>query len=161
MRVPSGVTGVAVMAPSKRDVAAVIILITLVLLVNPVLKAVSGTDTPLAVVRGSSMLPLLREGDVVVLEKKGPDQIEVNDIIVYRSLKGHLIIHRVIDVKEIGGVTYYVTKGDNNPTDDSYLYEYPRGKGVTYDRIVGVVWSPFGMPFKIPYLGAVTLFLRT
>ncbi len=144
----------------RKDLAVIAVVMLIVVSVNPLLKIASGTDTPLAVVRGISMLPLLREGDVVILEKKPIEEISVGNIIVYRSVKGHLIIHRVVEIKEIDGVTYFVTKGDNNPRDDSYLYEYPRGRGVTYDRVVGVVWSPFGLPFKIPYVGAVTLLIR-
>jgi len=116
--------------------------------------------TPMAVVTGSSMLPLLREGDLVFVLKKAPGEIKEGDVIVYRSLRGHLIVHRVVGVIVQDGRYEYVTKGDNNPYDDSFLGEFISGHGVPYERVVGVVASPFGAVLKIPYAGYITLLVR-
>ena len=144
---------------SKSDIVFISIVIVTLFLIHPVLVIVSGTSTPMAVVRGSSMLPLLRRGDVVFLVHKKPGEIHVGNIIVYRSLRDHLIIHRVIAIIKYNGGYEYVTKGDNNPRDDSFLFEYPPGRGVSYDRVIGVVLSVDGKAFKIPYLGALALML--
>ncbi len=144
----------------KKDLLYLVAFIVAILMINPVLQVVSGTSTPLAVVRGTSMLPLLREGDIVFLIHKDPEEIKVGDVIVYRSLRGHLIIHRVIEIIRVGGELEFVTKGDNNPRDDSFLFEFPPGRGVTFDRIVGVVWEPKDMILKIPYIGVITLIVK-
>ncbi len=141
----------------KSDVILIVVVLVISVSLHPLLVSLSGTRFPLAVVRGHSMLPLLREGDIVFLVHRGPQDIRVGDIVVYRSLRGHLIIHRVIAIIKYGNEYEYVTKGDNNPRDDSFLFEYPPGRGVPYDRVIGVVWEIKGVPFKIPYLGAVTL----
>ncbi len=144
---------------NRMDLLLLVALVLVVLAVNPILKIVTGVDTPLAVVRGCSMYPLLRQGDLVIIVHKDPDDIRVGDIIVYRSLKGHLIIHRVVAIIKVNGKYEYVTKGDHNPHDDSYLFEYPEGRGVPYSRVIGVVWRPFGVDFKIPYVGYLALLL--
>ena len=146
---------------TKTDVILLILLLTAVILVNPILRAATGVKTPLAVVRGTSMLPLFKKGDIVVIVKKPPNEIRPGDVVVYRSIHGNrLIIHRVIEVLKINGEYEYVTKGDNNPYDDSFLFEYPQGGGVPYYRIVGVVWRPFNMDFKIPLIGALALLFK-
>ncbi|MGN0634348.1 MAG: S24/S26 family peptidase [Oscillospiraceae bacterium] len=74
--------------------------------------------------RGTSMLPLIREGkDSVVLVKKN---IKPGDIVLYRRKNGEFVLHRV--VKESGGV--YVMCGDNQLTCES---------GITSDMTIAAV----------------------
>jgi len=146
---------------SKKAVALMLLALVLILaLASLSFKEVYGASVSLAVVRGSSMKPLLHEGDIVFVVHKSPSEIKVGDIVVYRSVRGHLIIHRVITVLNVSGHLEYVTKGDNNPYDDSFLNEFSRGRGVTFERVIGVVWAPHGMVFKIPFIGYITLLLR-
>ena len=147
-------------ASKKAKTLLLLVLVSIAVLVNLSFKELSNTSIPLAVVRGGSMKPLLHEGDIIFVIRKNPNEIKVGDIIVYRSVRGHLIIHRVVKVLNVSGHLEYVTKGDNNPYDDSFLNEFSRGRGVTFDRIVGVVWAPHGMVFKIPFIGYITLMLR-
>ncbi|AFH42367.1 signal peptidase I [Fervidicoccus fontis] len=145
----------------KSDMIFIIVLIILVISIRPALSEATGLSNPVAVVKGTSMLPLLKEGDIVFLIHKSPDQIKVGDIVVYERLGGGYIIHRVVAIENISGVVYYTTKGDNNPIDDSALGQFPSGLGITYDRIIGVVWSPDNRTFVIPYLGYVTIFIES
>ena len=51
----------------------------------------------------------------------GGDDVEVGDIVAYRSgarLLYTTVIHRVIDIYEEDGVTFYIFKGDNNAERD-------------------------------------------
>lgn len=114
-------------------------------------------DVPVAIVKGSSMLPLLREGDIVFIAKAKPDEIAVGDIIVYMG-GNRLIVHRVVNVKVSGGNYYYVTRGDNNPFEDIQYFE--GGLGIPYSRVVGKVVSLNGLVFKVPYIGSFSLVLR-
>lgn len=67
----------------------------------------------------ASMEPTIKTGDYVIFYKISYDEVEVGDIIVYKSkasdTNGMFIIHRVIEIKE----GYLVTKGDNNALADS------------------------------------------
>ncbi|MEB3759671.1 MAG: signal peptidase I [Desulfurococcales archaeon] len=112
----------------------------------------------LAIVEGISMEPLLHTGDVVLIKKEAPDQINVGDIVVYSSGTKY-IIHRVIEIKKIDGKYCYVVKGDNNPMPDPGFPEC-HGLGIPYDAIVGVVQEVDGSPVKIPYVGGLSLLVR-
>jgi signal peptidase I len=68
-------------------------------------------------VDGTSMLPTLEGGDLVVIQGVQMSEIHVGDIIVYNSLcstTDQSVIHRVVNITSNG----LVTKGDNNPRND-------------------------------------------
>jgi len=68
-------------------------------------------------VDGTSMLPTLEGGDLVVIQSVPIDQIHVGDIVVYNgycSALGESVVHRVVNVTAQG----LITKGDNNPETD-------------------------------------------
>ncbi len=76
---------------------------------------------------GNSMNPFLKEGDVVVIEKK-QERLSLWDVAFYvREEK--LLLHRVVGIEEGG----YLIRGDNTDTE-----EYVEGKdvlGVMVERI--------------------------
>ncbi|MEM4717388.1 MAG: signal peptidase I [Desulfurococcaceae archaeon] len=127
---------------------AIIIFIYYSYLVSPVI----------AVVKGESMLPLFREGDLVFINKVKPDEVKVGDIIVYSTRGGSLIIHRVIEVVVEDNTYYYVTKGDNNTFPDFIYFE--NGKGIPYTRVVGKILTIGDNAVKIPYIGHLALIFR-
>ena len=58
--------------------------------------------------KGTSMMPLLREGkDSVLLVS--PDNVKKNDIVLYRRASGQFVMHRVIKIKG----DEYIMCGDN------------------------------------------------
>ncbi len=111
-----------------------------------------GTTTPLVVVTSESMVPTLQVGDLLVLRGVPEEQIQVGNIIVFKDTETFLdtdnpIVHRIIDIEEIDGELRFYTKGDANaPADHGYR---------RYDEIIGV------MVTKIPYIGSVSMFLKT
>ena len=114
-----------------------------------------GTSNPLVVVESESMLPTLEVGHLLVLQARGPDQIQVGDIIVFNAVyHDKPIVHRIIEIENvtivIENVTtwelHYYTKGDNNDLTDQ-MYR-------NHEDIIGVV------VYAIPYIGHVTLFLH-
>jgi len=111
-----------------------------------------------AVVEGRSMEPTMHTGDLVLLEKKPPEDIKPGDVVVY-SVGGKYIIHRVLKVFIHNGEYCYVVKGDNNPVPDPGFPECG-GRGIPYDAIIGVAYSYNGMVVKIPYIGGVSVLLR-
>ncbi len=135
-----------------------ILIIIIGLNLKNILVSFTGTDVPIAVVRGSSMYPLLREGDIVFSYKPKPDQIKEGDIIIYESIvHNRLIIHRVVEVRIINNNYYYQTKGDNNFDRDYREFTGPGRAGIPYDRVKGVVISIDKTIFKIPYLGYLSI----
>ena len=108
-----------------------------------------GTTTPLVVVTSESMVPTLEVNDLLVLQGRAPEDIAVNDIIVFHAswYAEAPIVHRVVSIEEVNGTYRYYTRGDNNPSQD-FGYR-------TYEDIVGVlVW-------RIPQVGGISIFLRT
>ena len=106
-----------------------------------------GTSTPLVVVESKSMIPTLDVGHLLVLQKRAPDKIYLNDIIVFNAdYNDKPIVHRVKEIQIVDGEYRYFTQGDNNSVRDP-------GYRV-YGDIIGVV------VFAIPYIGYVTLFLH-
>jgi signal peptidase len=73
------------------EVAFSILLIVIVL--NPtILSSLTGSQAPMAVVKGESMLPILREGDIVFTYKPNPSEIKIGDVIVYKTYTNKLIV---------------------------------------------------------------------
>lgn len=76
---------------------------------------------PLYVVsdRISSMSPTINYGDAVLTYRVPFNSISSGDIIAFRNPNDPsiTIIHRVVAVKDAGGVIYFETKGDNNKTN--------------------------------------------
>lgn len=68
---------------------------------------------------GNSMLPILRNGDVLYIQKKPFPKIKVNDFVTFKD-KDLFITHRVI-YKDSKGI-FLLTKGDNNPSVDRKVF---------------------------------------
>ena len=68
-------------------------------------------------VAGVSMEPTFETGDVVVTRKVSAEDIQVGDIIRYRSANG-FILHRVVDIDAGTGQRVFITRGDNSDVDD-------------------------------------------
>ncbi len=78
--------------------------------------------------KGTSMLPMLRQGiDSVVLTKK-PDRLKKYDLPLYRRENGQFVLHRVVDVTSDG----YTMCGDNQiereyKVDDAQILAVAKG----------------------------------
>ncbi|MDF1539811.1 MAG: signal peptidase I [Candidatus Thorarchaeota archaeon] len=109
-----------------------------------------GTPSPLAVVTGNSMIPDLDHGDLVIIQARTMNQIELGDVIVFTAewYAASPIIHRVVRIIECGdGDRLFLTRGDNNPSNDLGFR--------TIEDIIGVVL------LKIPAIGNVAFVLWT
>ncbi|MEM1528622.1 MAG: signal peptidase I [Desulfurococcaceae archaeon] len=138
-----------------RRLATTLVLVLIIVAIVVAVK-VYLADVPVAVVKGNSMFPLLREGDVVFIVRSNPREIKEGDVIVFWTPdNAMLVIHRVIEVVEVDSTPYYVTKGDNNLFRDVY---YP--VGVPHSKVVGKVASVGNSVYKIPYMGYITLIFR-
>jgi signal peptidase len=107
------------------------------------------TSSPLVVVTSESMVHALQPGDLLVLQGRAAEDIAVGDIVVYEDdwYTDAPIVHRVVEIQLLDGTYYFFTRGDANHANDI--------GNRTIDEIIGVV------VYKIPYLGHVSLFLRS
>ncbi|MBS7642809.1 MAG: signal peptidase I [Candidatus Bathyarchaeia archaeon] len=107
------------------------------------------TRHPIGYVVGTSMLPTLQPGDLVIIVGVEAEDIVVGDIIVFQPpYRSEPIIHRVIAVEKIGGNIYITTKGDNNrvslPDEIRFPVSYVIGKVV----------------YRVPYIGWMLYFIQ-
>lgn len=123
-------------------------IITFVLLM--IIMLTSGYFKYYALTIGSgSMEKTISKGDVVIVRKL--KQSELNKLKVKKHIlvynhDNKIIVHRLVKIQEIGGKTFYITKGDNNLTKDSY--------NIKPKDVIGVV------SFKIKYIGYPTVSLN-
>lgn len=126
------------------------------------LSAVLNTSNPVVFVgldqglpwNECSMTPTLSPGDILFLRGVPPEELEVGDIIVFRSPidPDNLIVHRVVKIIVEDGRYYFTTRGDN-PRTNPWSLSYEKDFSSTY--IVGRVL------FKIPLLGWIWIIVKT
>ena len=68
-------------------------------------------------VSGVSMEPVLKAGDIVIVQNVKSEEISDGDIILFRRGPNR-ILHRVIETYESKGASYFVTQGDANNVED-------------------------------------------
>ena len=85
-------------------------------------------------------------GDVVVVKEVDTSTLKKGDIIAFNE-NDIVITHRIDEVLQEDGKTKYITKGDNNNTQDSGY--------VTPEQVEGV------FQFKISRLGNLAMFVQT
>lgn len=98
------------------------------------------------IVLSGSMETQISAGDIVVVKEIDTNELKKGDIIAFKD--GNIVItHRIDEVTEIDGKTQYITKGDNNSTQD-IGYVLP-------EQVEGV------FKFKIARLGNIAMFIQT
>lgn len=99
---------------------------------------------PIAIATGS-MEPELHVGDVAVIKKCEANDVEEGDIIEYQ-MEGYTVIHRIKSKTQKNGHFTFITKGDNNNTEDS--------EPVSEEQLIGKVI------FKVRFLGYPAIWLH-
>jgi len=104
-----------------------------------------GGSATWVVIRGSSMLPALETGDLVVV--RAADEYAIGDVVAYRVPDGeigagHVVVHRLIGG---GGDVGFEVQGDNNDATDPWR--------PTRADIVGRTW------IVIPALGRLVAWI--
>lgn len=94
------------------------------------------------VIGSESMTGTIDKGDAIIFEKYKGQNIKNNQILLFKS-ENKIIVHRIIEVKNIDGERRYFTKGDaNKEPDEGY---------VTDEDVIGIY------KFKINKIGYLTL----
>ena len=116
------------------EAAVLVLLIAFLLYVN--ITYYIWKQITIAVVEGSSMNPLLYNGDIVIVLP--PNSINLGDIIIFKNDYGEFVIHRVVGIINCSNTLLYITKGDNNQFIDQSTFiaykssvECPQGKKIT------------------------------
>lgn len=99
---------------------------------------------PVSIASGS-MEDELHIGDIAIIQKCSANDVNVGDIIEYQ-MEGYTVIHRIIEKNQRNGTFYFITKGDNNTSQDR--------DEVREDQLIGKVI------FKIRYLGYPAIWLH-
>lgn len=75
----------------------------------------SGTISFIAM--GSSMLPTLRDGDLLTAAPEDPFSIKQGDLLLYRTGDGRAAVHRVSDISRISSHAELTLSSDSDPKD--------------------------------------------
>lgn len=92
---------------------------------------------PFMVLSGS-METEIRRGDLIITKVVDPATVKVDDVIAFRDAAGTVTTHRIIDSVVENGKTYFITKGDNNTSQDRNLVELGDVEGIYVGRIPGI-----------------------
>jgi len=119
-----------------------------------------GGPADYVMVRGHSMLPTFRSGDLVIVKRR--PSYAVGDVVAYQVPKGDLgaglvVIHRIVGGSPDEG---FVTRGDNNATDDDWRPHPEDVLGTPAVRIpmLGGVLGFFHAPLPLACLGGAIAF---
>lgn len=88
------------------------------------------------------------KGDVIILWRANPNNLEVGDILIFQGDKPQPVIHRVIHIWQENDETFYQTKGDHNTNSIAEPLEETR---ISQQRIFGQ-----GV-LRIPYFGWIKI----
>jgi signal peptidase len=61
---------------------------------------------------GSSMYPFIKNGDIIIVERRNGSSVSTGDIIFYRRPDGSPTAHRLVEIKNRENSTILITKGD-------------------------------------------------
>jgi signal peptidase len=98
-------------------------------LVGRLLKKYRLIDLP---AKGTSMLPLIKEGDICTFRTCDPSKLNKGDIVLFFSSENKLVAHRYCHSKRVDNVQLFLFKGDTNLKQDL---------PVTTEQIVGKLIS--------------------
>lgn len=74
-----------------------------------------------------SMEPVLKKGDVILVQERNTSSYKVGDIITFKGtsgdLKGKIVTHEIIGIKLENGKNIFYTKGIQNISEDPAVYE--------------------------------------
>ena len=140
----------------KKAISIIVVLILLPILLMSIVILVDSYTHPNEVpsffgwkpfiVLSGSMETQISAGDIVVVKEIDTNELKKGDIIAFKD--GNIVItHRIDEVTEIDGKTQYITKGDNNSTQDIGY--------VSPEQVEGV------FKFKIARLGNIAMFIQT
>ena len=115
----------------KKIVKRIIEIIAIILIYNIILiiiSSINGKDFSILgykayIVNTNSMEPTIEVGDIVIIKKVKAEKLNQGDVITF-TREGEVITHRITKIETEEKSTQYVTKGDNNNTEDTLKIKY-------------------------------------
>lgn len=86
------------------------------------------------IIESGSMEPILKVGGILYYKSIPLNDFKINDILVYK-VPNHIVSHRIVDKNYY----YFITRGDQNNTNDSIVFN---------SQVLGKSSN-----FSIPYIG--------
>lgn len=116
-------------------------------------------------VSSASMVPYLQVGDIILCGECDPMTLKAGDVITYDGTEGQLagkrVTHRVVRepyVNTSDGKYYLMTKGDDNPAEDSPVeLSQVKGKYLTKVGFLTVIYNFFITPWGLIVVIALIL----
>ncbi len=90
------------------------------------------------IVLSGSMETEIHKGDLIITKIIDPAKLKIKDVIAFRDEENTVTTHRIIDIVNDDGKTYFITKGDANNAQDQNLVEYDDVEGLYLMRIPGL-----------------------
>lgn len=90
------------------------------------------------IVLSGSMESDIHKGDLIITKETDPNSLKVNDVIAFRDAEETITTHRIIEIVTNDGKDYFITKGDNNSTQDLNLVALEDVEGIYVARIPGI-----------------------
>lgn len=129
----------------KSKLSTLFNVVTVAIMVGVVMLISCQFRFGMVVIATESMTGELNKGDAIIYERYEDQAIEEGQVIVFKKGKDK-VVHRVVEIQNINGVTRYYTKGDANQDNDAGY--------ITRSDIIGLT------DYKIPYVGMPTLWVR-
>lgn len=115
----------------EKIVKRIIEIIAIILIYNIILiiiSSINGKDFSILgykayIVNTNSMEPTIEVGDIVIIKKVKAEKLNQGDVITFTQ-EGEVITHRITKIETEEKTTQYVTKGDNNNTEDTLKIKY-------------------------------------
>lgn len=96
-------------------------------------------------VQSGSMEPAIMTGDIIIIH--GQDNYLKNEVITFHGSDGRIVTHRIAEILQKNGQSYFSTKGDANRSEDA--------DSITQDQIIGKI------SLIIPKLGYLVAFSKS
>jgi hypothetical protein len=72
---------------------------------------------------GSSMFPLIRDGDLLTIQPLNPGEVKLKQVIFYQTAGEKLIVHRVIRIEPQDHHRSLTVRGDASPGSEEWIRE--------------------------------------
>jgi signal peptidase len=118
-------------------------------------QIILGTEYPALAVASGSMLPTLNIGDLIIVQKVDPAQINADkftgDVLVFRDPRNpaELIVHRAVKIEKKGSYFLITTLGDNMYGEKDQFS--PWNSSLLIGKVVA----------RVPYIGNLPLFFHS
>ena len=90
------------------------------------------------IVLSGSMETDIRVGDLIITKEVDPTTLKIGDVIAFRDPERTVTTHRIIEIVDCYGNDCFITKGDNNSSQDQQLVELDDVEGIYIARVPSV-----------------------